>query len=258
MNVSVLASGSSGNSIFVQAGTTRVLVDAGLAGKPIEKRLESIGVSPASLHAIVVSHEHSDHIKGVGVLARRFGLPVWLTQGTFEACKEKVFRGKERVRVFENDEPFVLGDLHFEPYALSHDAVDPVNFIISDGDSSIGIATDMGTVTHLVRERLRGTDLVVLESNYDRNMLMAGPYPWDLKRRISGNRGHLSNSAAAETLRDLVEGGLKQAVLAHLSEHSNRPTLASETCRAQLNGLGARDFSLSVATQERPTPIYVV
>ena len=258
MKFSLLASGSSGNSIFVQEGTTRVLVDAGLAGKRIEERLDAVGVSAASIQAIVVSHEHSDHIQGVGVLARRFNLPVWMTEGTFEACKAKVFRGKERVRLFENDEAFSLGDLRFEPYSLSHDAADPVNFMITGREACLGIATDMGIVTHLVRNRLRGADLVILESNYDRNMLMYGPYPWKVKQRISGNRGHLSNGAAAQTLRDLVGAGLKQAVLAHLSDHNNRPELARETCRAELNGIGARDVALSVATPERPTPVRVV
>ncbi|MDA0745389.1 MAG: MBL fold metallo-hydrolase [bacterium] len=257
MKVCVLASGSAGNSIFVQHGTTRVLVDAGLAGKRIEERLNAVEVDPASLQGIVVSHEHSDHIHGVGVLARRFGLPVYMTEGTLQASK-KTFRGTERVRTFANDEIFAIGDLEFQPYALSHDAADPVNFVVDGGGSRLGIATDMGVVTQLVYQRLRNADLVILESNYDRELLMNGPYPWDLKRRISGNRGHLPNDRAAETLSDLAVEGLQQAVLAHLSDKNNRPDLASEACRAGLTGRGVRDFLLTVAEQDRPSPIFVI
>ena len=257
MKVSVLASGSSGNSIYVQQGATRILVDAGLAGRRIEERLRGIDVDIAGLQAIVVSHEHSDHIHGAGVLARRFGLPVWVTQGTLDASR-RIFRGKERVRVFENSEAFSIGDLSLQPFALSHDAADPVNFVISGGDSRLGIATDTGVVTRLVYQRLRGADLVVMEANYDRDLLMNGPYPWDLKRRIAGNRGHLPNGTAAETLCGLAEEGLRQAILAHLSEKNNRPELAEEACRSHLEARGVRDFTLAVAEQERPSAIFVI
>ena len=170
MKVCVLASGSSGNSIYIQEGATRVLVDAGLTAKQIVLRLEAIGANPADLQAIVVSHEHSDHIKGVGVLARKYGLPVWMTEGTWGGCKN-TFRGTERVRTFDNDQSFAVGDLGFQPYALSHDAADPVNFVVSGAGACVGIATDMGTVTQLAYERLRPADLVVIETNYDRDLL---------------------------------------------------------------------------------------
>ena len=257
MKVCALASGSSGNSIYVQEGSTRVLVDAGLTGKQIEERLRAIEVDPGTLRGIVVSHEHADHVRGVGVLARRFGLPVWMTPGTLEASRE-TFRGTERVRTFSNDETFEVGDLQFQPFALSHDAADPVNFAVSGGDARLGIATDLGVVTQLVYQRLRGADLVVMETNYDRDMLINGPYPWDLKRRIGGSRGHLSNGRAAETLCQLAEEGLRQALLAHLSDENNRPDLAEGACRAELNGRGARDFALTVVEQERPSPIFVI
>ncbi len=257
MKVCVLASGSSGNSVYVQEGATRVLIDAGLAGKQIEERLRAIGVDAGTLQAIVVTHEHTDHVKGVGVIGRRFKLPVWMTGGTLEASK-KILRGTERVRVFENDEVFDIGDLRFQPFALSHDAADPVNFTVMGGDSQLGIATDMGMVTRLVHQRLQGSDLVVMETNYDRDLLMNGPYPWDLKRRISGNRGHLSNGRAAEALCNLAEEGLQQAVLAHLSDRNNRPDLAEETCRTDLKHRGVNDFLLTVAQQERPSAIFVI
>lgn len=257
MKVCALASGSSGNSIYLQEGTTRVLVDAGLTGRQVEERLRAIDVDPGTLRGIVVSHEHADHIRGVGVLARRYGLPVWMTPGTLEACRD-AFRGTERIRTFSNDEAVEVGDLHFQPFSLSHDAADPVNFLVSGGGARLGIATDLGVVTQLVYDRLRGADLVVMEANYDRDMLVNGPYPWDLKRRIGGSRGHLSNGRAAETLRDLAEEGLRQALLAHLSDENNRPDLAEDACRAELEGRGVREFGLTVAAPDRPSSIFVI
>ena len=177
MKVCLLASGSGGNSICVQNGSSSVLIDAGLTGKKIEERLRSIGVDPAGLQAVVVSHEHADHIKGVGVLARRYGLPVWMTEGTLNASK-KIFRGTEKIRVFENDAAFSIGDLSFQAFQLPHDAADPVNFSVTDGHANVTVATDMGTVTQLVYQYMRRADLLIIESNYDRQLLMDGPYPW--------------------------------------------------------------------------------
>jgi phosphoribosyl 1,2-cyclic phosphodiesterase len=257
VKVCLLASGSSGNSIYVQNGSTGVLVDAGLTGKQIEERLQGVGVDPARLQGIVVSHEHVDHIKGVGVLARRYGFPVWMTQGTLDASKE-IFRGSERVRIIDNDEVFHIGDLAFQPFQLPHDAADPVNFVVSDGDSQVAIATDMGTVTELIYQRLRKANFVVIEANYDRKLLMDGPYPWDLKKRISGRHGHLSNDGAGAALCRLAEEGVQQAVLAHLSDQNNRPELARQTCRDMLEEHGIRRFAMSVATQEKPSDIFVI
>ena len=257
MKVCVLASGSSGNSIYVEQNGTALLIDAGMSGKRIEERLRAVGAEADRLRAIVVTHEHADHIQGVGVLARRYRIPVWLTEGTLKASRG-IFKGREPIRLFQNDEAFAVGDLHFQPFSLSHDAADPVNFSVSAGDSRLAVATDTGTVTHLVRERLRGSDLVVIESNHDPDMLMNGPYPWHLKQRINGNQGHLANGRAAETLKGLAEEGLKQAVLAHLSEQNNRPELALEACRSELGGRGLADFRLSVAFQERPSDVFVI
>ena len=242
MKICLLASGSGGNSICVQNGSSNVLIDAGLTGKKIEERLQSIGVNPAGLQAVVVSHEHADHIKGVGVLARRYGLPVWMTEGTLNASK-KIFRGTEKIRVFENDEAFSIGDLSFQAFQLPHDAADPVNFSVTDGHANVTVATDMGTVTQLVYQYMRRADLVIIETNYDYQLLMDGPYPWDLKRRISSTHGHLSNEGAAEVLCDLAREGLQQAVLAHLSQKNNRPNLARETCADMLQESGYSVFS---------------
>ncbi len=148
MKVCVLASGSAGNSIYIEAAGTRVLVDAGMTGRRIEERLQSVGLEASGLHGLVVSHEHSDHVKGVGVMARRFGIPVWMTQGTLSGSRH-LLRGKERVTVFQNDEGFDVGDLHFQPYPLSHDAADPVNFVVKGDGTAFGIATDTGVFSRL-------------------------------------------------------------------------------------------------------------
>lgn len=256
MQVSVLASGSGGNATYVKQGATRLLVDAGLSAKQIESRLFGIGVELKKLNGILVSHEHNDHITGVGVLARKLRCPVWMTRGTFDS-RRYLFKGPERLRFIENDETFSVGDLRARAFAISHDAADPVNFVIEDGETRIAVATDMGTVTPLVLKQLQGADLVIMESNYDRRMLMESAYPWHLKQRINSNHGHLANDASAEALKRLVEGGLDRAVLAHLSEENNRPGLAVEACRAHLGSLSSR-LHLDVAVQNRPTPIFVV
>ena len=257
MQVCVLASGSAGNAIYVQHGATRVLVDAGLSGREIETRLRSIGVDIQKLMGVVVSHEHSDHISGVGVLARKVKCPVWLTRGTFDASRSR-FKGRERVRFFENDEDFTIGDLSFQPFAISHDAADPVNFVVDDGQSRLGIATDMGVVSQLAFQKLSTSDMVILESNYDREMLMTGPYPWSVKQRIQGTHGHLDNTVASETLGQLIDTGLEQVVLAHLSEENNRAELARQASEAVIESRGLRRYQLTVAEQDQPTPTFVI
>ncbi|MDA0711286.1 MAG: MBL fold metallo-hydrolase [bacterium] len=257
MKLCLLSSGSSGNSVYVEKGSTRILVDAGLSGKQIESRLLSIGVNPAELRGIVVSHEHSDHIAGVGVMARRFGLPVWMTSGTLQGCKS-LFTGRERVCEIARDEHFSIGDLEFQPFPLPHDAADPVNFVISDGSVKAAIATDMGVMTQLVYQRLRGVDFVAIEANYDRKLLMDGPYPWHLKQRISSRHGHLPNDGAAQTLYDLAKEGLHRAILAHLSQNNNHPDLARSTCVNFLNQGGVHGFSMGVASQEKPSEIFTI
>ena len=256
MQVSVLASGSTGNAIYVQKGATRLLIDAGLSAREITKRLAAIGVELKKLHGILVSHEHHDHVGGVGVLARKLRCPVWMTRGTFDASRRR-FKGRERIRLIENDETFAVGDVRASAFSISHDAVDPVNYVIEDGDTQVAVATDMGKVTPLVYERLRGADMVIMESNYDRDLLMNGPYPWYLKQRISGTHGHLANCDCAETLGRLAQQGLRHAVLAHLSQENNRPDIARAASEEGLNGM-SRHFQIDVASPDRPTPVFVV
>jgi len=250
VHLCVLASGSSGNAIYVAEKNTAILVDVGLSGKEIERRLSTIGADGEHLSAIVVTHEHTDHVSGVGILARRFGLPIYANAATFDPMK-RLLRGKERVEIFEQGTAFPIGELNIHPFSVSHDAADPSGFVIANGSCSVGIATDLGCVTHLVRERLRGTDLVVLESNHDTQMLWEGSYPWELKQRIRGRFGLLSNEDAASLMRELAREGLRRGVLAHLSQENNRPELARESVSKALREIGAEGFQLSIAEQDR-------
>ena len=204
-----LYSGSSGNSLFVSHSKTKLLIDAGLSGKRIEQALCAVDELPAQLGGILVTHEHRDHIHGVGVLSRRYDLPVYANFATWESMRDSLGKiAEHNVRVFETGQAFVIGDLQIEAFNTSHDAVESVGFTIDSGCSSVGIATDTGVITPRIMEALKGRDLVVLESNHDPAMLEAGRYPFPLKQRIKGNHGHLSNEICGETVCTLVRKGL--------------------------------------------------
>ncbi len=230
MRFCVLASGSKGNSTFVESGATRILIDAGLSGKEIERRLAAIGVAADSLSAIIVTHEHHDHIAGVGVLSRRYRLPVYLNQATMRA-------GGETLRQLAASTPFVTGatfplqDLSIHPFVVSHDAADPVGFRIADGRHALGYCTDTGKVSQLMRHRLAGCHGLIIESNHDPVMLQAGPYPEHLKQRVRSNIGHLPNRQAADFVDTLRHPALHHVVLAHISETNNHPDLVWKAVR---------------------------
>lgn len=229
MRVTVLGSGSGGNSTLVEAGETRILVDAGFTGKDLERRLRHVGVDPESLDAIVITHDHGDHTRGMGILARRFRIPLYLTEITRSACSG-LLSGKEEVRTYESLRPLRIGPLEVQPFLTVHDAADPVAVAIRhvESDLRLGIATDLGRPTTSVRHALAGCHLLILEANHDEAMLWNGPYPWSVKQRIASSHGHLSNRAAAELARELHHPGLGAVVLAHLSEHCNDPGLARD------------------------------
>ena len=223
----VLASGSKGNAILVCSSKTRVLVDAGLSGTELVRRLEQAGHSARRLDALIVTHEHQDHVRGVGVLSRRFNLPVYCSRGTLENLPMQV--GKlAHTQLFQTGHPYRIGDLLIHPFAVSHDARDPAGMTIENDDCRLGMCTDLGIVTQLVRQRLQGCRGLLLEANHDLELLMNGPYPWHLKQRIRGRHGHLSNTDTYELLRELFHEGLRAVVLAHLSEINNRPKLVLE------------------------------
>jgi phosphoribosyl 1,2-cyclic phosphodiesterase len=252
MRATVLGSGSGGNATLIEAGGTRILVDAGFSGRDLERRLAAIDVDPRSVAALVITHDHGDHTRGMGVLARRFGLPLYLTERTRAACAA-LLNGGEVVRAYRSSEPFRIGALEVRPFLTVHDAADPVAVTVTDTATGarIGIATDLGRPTAAVRAELAGCNMLVLEANHDDALLWSGPYPWSVKQRIASSHGHLSNRAAAELARELFHPGLTTVVLAHLSEHCNSSALAAEVVGCALERLRYRG-SLAVAPQHEP------
>ncbi len=237
-------------------GRAGVLVDAGLPGREVERRLRRAGLDPAAVRAVVVTHEHRDHLAGVGVWCRRYGVPAYLTEACREASEAVLgpawLRGVD-VRPFEPGEPFEVAGLELHPIPTCHDAADPVGFRVTDGQAWAGIATDLGFASGLVRGALRGVNLLLLESNHDEERLWAGPYPWPLKQRIRSRHGHLSNRACAELVAELLHPGLRAVVLGHLSEANNEPALAYASTLEVLEAAGAAgDVTLLVARQDRP------
>jgi phosphoribosyl 1,2-cyclic phosphodiesterase len=247
----LLASGSKGNAVYVSDGETAVLFDAGLSGVDIERRMTASGLDPKNLDAIIVSHEHNDHIQGVGVLSRRFDLPVFISRETEKAAYRL---GKlKAVHHFSCGTPFALERLRIHPFSIAHDADDPAGFTISRGGLKVGIATDLGVATAMVRVHLKDCSALILEANHDPQMLVDGPYPWPLKQRIQGRTGHLSNPDAMVLLKELSHERLREVVLAHLSETNNRPEKALAAVGPALTGCSAR---LHVACQDRPSPVF--
>lgn len=221
----VLAGGSKGNSIFIESEKARILIDAGLSCKQLEIRLGQIGIDPKNLDAIVITHEHRDHTHGVNVFTKKHRTPVYLNRAAYEAVKQH-WENVPSVRFFQSSEDFEINDLIFSPFSIPHDAQDPVGLVIKNNGKNLGVVSDLGYVTHLVRERLKGVNSLVLESNHDIEMLFSGPYPWALKQRVKGKSGHLSNEESRQLLEDIFNSsGLKSVILTHLSETNNHPDL---------------------------------
>jgi phosphoribosyl 1,2-cyclic phosphodiesterase len=258
MRVTVLGSGSTGNATLVECDDVRVLVDAGFSGRDIESRMRAVGTDPASLQAILITHDHGDHTRGMGVLARRFDVPIYLTEKTHVACTA-LLSGSERVHHYHSLAPFRIGPIEIMPFLTVHDAADPVAVTVRHvaTGAKMGVATDLGRPTASVRAALAGCHLLVLEANHDESMLWTGPYPWSVKQRIASNRGHLSNRAAAELAAELYHPNLVAVALAHLSEHCNDGALARDVISASLDGAGFRG-RLDVAPQHRPLEPYDV
>ena len=247
LGVCILASGSKGNAIFISSGDTSLLIDAGLSGIEIERRLRSRGLDPNNIDAILVSHEHSDHIQGVGVLSRRFKLPVYINSKTRRSAVSQLGNLFD-FKKFECGSMFTINDLSIHPFSISHDAQDPCGFTINQNGTKIGIATDLGIATSMVKAHLKGCTLLVLEANHDEKMLINGPYPWPIKQRIKSRTGHLSNEASKTLLNELQHDGLKHVMLAHLSETNNTPQKAVNEVGKALTRCKAR---LDVASQDK-------
>ncbi|MBI4540333.1 MAG: MBL fold metallo-hydrolase [Gemmatimonadetes bacterium] len=252
MRVCVLGSGSEGNATLVEVGTTRVLVDAGFSARDLERRFAKIGIAPGSLTALVVTHDHADHTRGMGVFARRHRIPIYTTPATLRACA-RLLRGDECVVHYRPGAPFEIGEIRIAPFLTCHDAVDPVAVTVFDrqAGTKLGIATDLGRPTAAVRHALSHCDLLVLEANHDEMLLRDGPYPWSVKQRIASSHGHLSNRAAAELVRELLHPRLVGVILAHLSEACNDPPLARAAIATALADAGYRGY-LAVARQDEP------
>jgi phosphoribosyl 1,2-cyclic phosphodiesterase len=245
MRFASLGSGSGGNALLVESGSTRVLLDCGFGLAEVTARLVRLGVEPDGLDAIIVTHEHEDHGGGVPRLAARHDIPVYLTHGTLAAL------GAERRSVpnaipIDTVTPFAIGAIEVRPYAVPHDAREPVQFVLSDGSARLGVLTDTGRCTPRIARSLSGVDALVLECNHDLDMLLNGPYPASLKSRVAGRMGHLANAAAAELLQAMDCSRLQHLIAAHLSETNNLPHLA----RAALAGaLNCEEDWIGVATQ---------
>lgn len=250
----LLASGSNGNSLFISDGNCAILIDAGLSGIEIERRLEARGIDKAILSAIVVTHEHVDHIRGVGVLSRRLKLPVYTTDQTYRATGGQLGDLFGR-HTFACGTSFQIGTLKLHPFSTAHDAVDPAGFTIHANGYKMGLATDLGAATGMVRHHLKDCDLLVLEANHDPAMLIEGPYPWPVKQRIQSRVGHLSNQQSRALLNELMHPGLKHVLMAHLSETNNHPDKIQETITPILSDC---NLELSIANQHKASAVIVL
>lgn len=242
IRVAALGSGSSGNSLLVQAGETTLLIDCGFSMKESIARMYQLGVSPSDLDAVLISHEHGDHVKGIGPLSRKFGLEIWCTHGTYHRARDNRFAS---VRIFHAHEPFEIGCIMVDPFPIPHDAAEPCQFVFSVENTRFANVTDLGACTPHVKEKLEGVHGLVVECNYDNEMLRNGPYPPSLQARIRSDYGHLGNDQAGELLKELDHEGLQQILLGHLSEQNNSDARALATMEEHLADRHERIFVLA-------------
>ncbi|MCR5201528.1 MAG: MBL fold metallo-hydrolase [Lachnospiraceae bacterium] len=264
MRVCTVASGSSGNCVYIGDGDTHILVDAGISRKKIVEGLKSFGVDAADLSAIFVTHEHSDHINGLKVLDKNYGIPIYGTRGTLlginNAFKDYEF-SEDRLNIIESDMGIKVDNLKITPFTISHDANEPVGFTVTDGVKKMSISTDLGVFTDYTIANLEGSEAIILEANHDISMLETGTYPYHLKRRILSDKGHLSNDASGDLLSKLIWKDLKHICLAHLSKDNNYPELALQTIKCSLwENLGMKEvpFDLYVANRNEPSKMITI
>ncbi len=250
-----LISGSSGNAAYLADGKTHILIDCGMSGKQLAESLKRIGVSPESLDALLITHEHSDHIKGAGVAARRYGLPIYATEGTRAAMNiGGVADGQ--IKIIDSSHDFEIGTIGVKAFDIPHDAAEPVGYSFYIGGEKVSLATDIGHMREPLFEQLANSKMVLLESNHDVDMLRCGPYPFPLKQRILSDTGHLSNENAAKTALRLVSSGTEHIMLGHLSEKNNHPEIAMMETYNTLTFAGVKvgnDVTLQVADRYKFT-----
>ncbi len=257
-----IASGSSGNCIFAGSDTTSLLIDSGISGKRIDQGLKEIGRAPQELDGVLVTHEHSDHISGLGVISRKYGLPIYATKGTLEAIASCKSLGKISSSLFHEITPqqdFGIGDITVTPIPVSHDAAQPTAYLLRRAQKSMAVITDLGTYDDVLIRQLQRLDVLFLEANHDIHMLQAGRYPYYLKQRILGDRGHLSNEASGRLLNELLHDSFKAVMLGHLSKENNYERLAYETVRLEIDMADtpyhASDFPIHIAKRDAVSPM---
>lgn len=259
MEFSILASGSKANSVYVRSGDTSILLDCGLSKRETVKRLTNLSLDPEKISAIVLSHEHEDHISGVRVFAKQTGVPVYLNEPTFSSCKKLQEVSLHQIFFFQEGVSFTIGTLRLTPFLISHDAAQPVGFRITDGDKVLSVVTDLGMYQEHILDQVSDSDALLLESNHEVESLWSSEYPWDLKERIAGSWGHLSNEDAAKFLHDLIQRDahrkLKFIGAGHVSENSNTYDRALQAVRDPWSSHHAKPHCF-VATQHEATEIY--
>lgn len=257
MKVSTIASGSSGNCIYMGSGSTHILIDTGISKKKIEAGLNELGVKPEELSAILVTHEHSDHISGIGVMSRAYEVPIYGTQGTIDGIISYKNLGKMPEGLTNSikvDEVFTIGDLSIEAFTISHDANEPSGYVVECEGKKAAVATDLGTYDNYIVEKLKEVNAIFLEANHDSHMVELGPYPFNLKKRVLGEEGHLSNELSGRLLCDILHKSLKYVVLSHISKDNNYELLAYETVKLEVLmsavPFTAEDFELIIANRD--------
>ena len=261
MRFCAFASGSSGNCIYTGSESTHILVDVGISGKRVDNALSMAGLSGRDISGILITHEHADHISGLGVISRKYGIPIYATEATLKAIKNDKSTGEIDDGLYVPivaDRKFMIGDLTINPMKISHDAADPLAYRISCENKRVAICTDLGTFDEYTIDCLSNLDVMLVEANHDIKMLQVGPYPYPLKQRILGNRGHLSNEASGRLLSRILHDGTRKVFLGHLSQENNLPELAFEAVRMEItmspdNGYKGNDFDISVAKRSEPS-----
>ncbi|MCR5397608.1 MAG: MBL fold metallo-hydrolase [Lachnospiraceae bacterium] len=265
MELFSIASGSSGNCICVGNERNHVMIDVGISGKRVDAGMAEYDLKTSDMDGILVTHEHSDHISGLGVISRKYGLPIYSTKGTIEAIKNTKSVGKIDEGLFhiiEPDQDFTIGELTVHPIRVSHDAADPVAYTVSDGRKKIGVITDLGCYDDYIIENISGMNVLLLEANHDVNMLRVGPYPYPLKQRIIGDKGHLSNELSGQLLGRVLHDQMGHVILGHLSKENNYEKLAYETVKTEVtmgdNPYKGNDFPIHIANRSNVSEKYVV
>jgi phosphoribosyl 1,2-cyclic phosphodiesterase len=258
VQLTILGSGSAGNCAYLETEETRLLIDAGFSGRQIRQRLASIGRSPESLHGILITHEHTDHIQGLASLCARLRIPIYCNRLTKEAIEVQL-QARFEGRVFSTGATFEVGDVVVDTFSVPHDALDPVGFLVRTAGGNIGFLTDLGHATKLVIQRVRAANVLLLETNHDMKLLQEDTRrPWSIKQRILSRHGHLSNDSAADAAEQIVSADLRCLYLGHLSRDCNRPELAHQVVSERLERIGARHVRIESTSQDAASPTFAL